>query len=330
MCGNCEGPDITGLITVYAHPEQIELNDVGYDFICILFRDYLNLDFVYFRYIVTLVFMMMLWNTLNYFKVNIHMFLGLYMIYLFFIDTIQHRNFYAMVVITFSARYLIRNAKFDTLKFTIITLLMSTIHIITLTNFLYLIARKMNPKTSIMLFAGLGVLITILSFLAKLMGGNLMLMISSVFLPNESRVDSYFETETHLSGPALGALVLWAVWLVYKARVRVMKVISDVKTKQITNVVFLYSLVTLILLGTLFLNVSFYRFFRNLLLLQFMVMILCMNSYKNNSVVRFGYFISVLGLSIMWFVIDICLIEGYDVCVDPIFEHNFLWESPII
>lgn len=326
MCGNSEGPDITGLIYVYSHPDAIEYNDIGYDALCVLFRDYLNIDFYYFRFIVTTAFMLMLWNTLNFYKVNIHLFLALYMCYLFFIDTIQNRNMFAMITITFTSRYLIDSNKKNNIKFVLITLLVSTIHVITLTNLLYLLAKYMKRKLAIYTFAGLGSLIALLSLIAKSMGGNMMLMISSMFLPKESRVDGYFETETRFSGPALGFLAIWAIVLCYKAAKRLKNLELDEKTRKLVDIVLLCSLVTLIFIGTLLLNVSFYRFFRNLLLLQFMVMILWLNSYKVKAQKRFINFLSVLGLSVMWFVIDVCLIETYEVCVTPVFEHNFLWE----
>lgn len=325
MSGNNEGPDISNYIYTYEHQDEFTFNDLGYQYLEGIFTDLLHFDFFQFRYTVTIICFLFLLITFKKVGVNGHLPIALYMIYLFFIDTIQYRNFIAMMMMTYSLVFYVSDRKRDWFIFAGINILVSTVQIISLSSLLFLIPKFLDKEKTLKLFKRLGIIILALSVVGKMIGGNITLLFIRLFVVGESRADDYLATETRFSGFAFAFLALFAYWLILKVRSELM--VRDFNKIKYIDAILAISTVSMIFIGTLFLNVSFYRFFRNILILQFIGITLYLDSSLISNHKRNLYFMRVIALAVLWYIIDMVLIEGVEECVIPIFEHNILWSK---
>lgn len=327
MSGNTEGPDVGNYINVYRHPENYEFSDFGYQFLEIFCGFILKIDFFTFRYIISVICFLLIFITIKRCRANGHFVMALFMMYLFFTETIQFRNFIVSSLFVFSFSYYIRGKKKDLFIYVIINLLAASIHIVALVNLLFLTPKIFNEKKSIKFFTTCGLIIFIMSVVCKVLGGNLMTFIINSLLSDSERGAGYARTETKLSWIALSFLYFGMLSLSRKAYYYSIVNHESFRVRTISHSTYQCSLIIIIFLGTLMLNVSFYRFFRNLLLLQFITISACINNYHIRKTNRKRLALGTIIFAILWFVIDIVMIEGYQECVDPIFLHNIAWEQ---
>lgn len=327
MSGNTEGPDVGNYISGYRHPEQYEFTDFGYQFLEIFFGNTLKIDFFAFRYLISVICFFLIFISIKRCKANGHFVIGLFMIYLFFIETIQFRNFIVSSLFVFSFSYYVRGKKKDLFVYVIINLLAATIHIIALLNLLFLATKVLNEKKTIKFFTISGVIIFIMSVVGKVFGGNVIQVIIGLLISDGERGTGYAATETRFSWVALSFLYFGMLWLTKSSYYYSIKAYESYRVRSVTLSTYQCSLILLIFLGTLMLNVSFYRIYRNMLLLQFISISACINNYQIRRISREKLAFGAIIFAILWFVIDIVMIEGYDRCVDPIFLHNIAWEN---
>ena len=327
MCGNSEGPDVTGMMYVYTHQDEYQFNDFGYQFLENFFYNDHKVEFLYFRSLLTLVCFYLIHKTLVYYKVNYHLVLALYMMYMFFMDTIQMRNFFVVSALTYSFKYLcIPNTK-ATVKFVLIIFLVSTLHIAALVNLLFLLNKYLNKKFLIYTGVVLGILIFGASLMARFLGGNLLMVISNMIISDGTRGSGYLETETRYSGIVVTVLIILNLYYCYKSMKRLELVNNNTKYVVFSEIFFTSNILLFSFISTLLINISFYRFFRNMFLLQYILYAMYLDSYKLSNSNRMVHFIGIFILTLLWFIIDICIVNSYEECVTPIFEHNFIWEK---
>lgn len=90
----------------------------------------INLGFFAFRSVLTILGLLLICSTIKYYKVNPNVVIGLYMAHLFFMDTIQMRNFLAECIVLFSTRYLVQTSKISYLKYVMGIFFASFFHVI--------------------------------------------------------------------------------------------------------------------------------------------------------------------------------------------------------
>lgn len=112
MAFNYDGPDINAYMNAYN--EWFDSNgnvifdgfmEPGYQFLMIIGRK-IGLSFFAFRTILTIVCLFLFINIIKYYKANGNLVIGFYMLYLFFFDAIQIRNFIAQLIILFAIRFI--------------------------------------------------------------------------------------------------------------------------------------------------------------------------------------------------------------------------------
>ena len=154
MAFNFDGPDIGNYLETYASIGDAPNLHValGYTYmesgyILLMFgANKLGLDFYAFRIVVTVICFALVSSAIRYFKVNPNMIVGLYMVYMFFMDAIQFRNFAAMCIVLFSARYLFRRTKLSYLQYVIGIICASFFHIIALVYLVLLIVKFIHSE----------------------------------------------------------------------------------------------------------------------------------------------------------------------------------------
>lgn len=326
MSGNSEGPDIIGTIHVYSHPDEFTFNDPGYQLLQSLSYNVFNIDFVYFRYFLTSFCVLFIWRTIRFYNTGGHLMIALYMLYLFFMDTIQMRNFFAQVIVLYAFKYLLSERRTDHYKFIIYVLLASSMHVATLVYLLLIIPKFINKKKTLVLFGVLGAGIFVLSVLAKIAGSNFVRIVISMIITEGSRGEGYFESETNLSGLAISFTIVLGIFYCYYMKKRLSIYGESSRAFMLSDNLFTSNIIMLVFLSMLLININFYRYFRNFLLLIYLCAELYLDSYKENGRRRWGGLLSIILITSLWFIMDIIIINGFDECVVPIFEHNFLWE----
>lgn len=327
MSGNTEGPDIINYIYVYSHQDEFQFGDLGYQFLEDLFYNRLHLSFFQFRYLITTFCFILIYSTLSFFKINRHLFIFLYMSYLFFMDTIQIRNFIVMAMFTFSFRYLLGKKKGDWIKFVIINLLATTIQVASIINILLLLVKVITPKKLMKICVVSGTIMFGISLLIKMFGGNVLMVVLNMVASDVSRGEGYYVSETHMSGLAILTTVVLGIYLCKVHRDKMVQKQIDSSSLEATCTIYVGNLIMLVFASTLLVNINFYRFYRNFLPLLFIDYTIFLDSYRIKSTVRKKYLVLVLFTTFLWYLFDIVFINEVQECVNPIFEHNILWED---
>ena len=120
MTYNSGGPDIANYINGYINSlvGNTGFGEGGFNLLMKL-GNILHLSFYSFRAVLTIVCLLLLHHTIKFYNANENSVISLYMLFLFFMDTIQIRNFVVEIIFIYSTRFLIQDKAFNSLKYII-------------------------------------------------------------------------------------------------------------------------------------------------------------------------------------------------------------------
>lgn len=319
MTYNSEGPDIANYINGYLNSMvgNTGFGEGGFNLLMKL-GNIMHLNFYSFRAVLTIVCLLLLHNTIKFYNTNENSVISLYMLFLFFMDTIQIRNFVVEIIFIYSTRFLIQDKAFDSLKYIICILVASLFHAIAPIYLILLVCKFVRTQKIYKLI----LIFSICSFVFFMLFRNCLNYIV-MFAANLAGVKMEYATTSTFLGfvPVVGIyfLGLLAIYIYCKKVNRSSS--FNVKLNGLKNI----HLALLILLPLLLINTNFYRVFRNALLLT--LMCFCMKVRVRNKTIKWSAPLIAFILNLLWWFTDVILYNNISRIIIPIFSNNLFFEN---
>ncbi len=316
MTYNFKGPDIGNYINGYINSLDGDagFTEIGYKFLMRI-ANTLNLNFFSFRAIISVVCLILFHSTIKFYKSNENIIIGLYMILLFFMDTIQMRNFVVAIIVLFSTKYLIDKSNFSALKYILCIIVATIFHSIAPIYLLLLVCKYIRNRkvfyamlvfsicSFIFFFISRGTLNSMLMFITKLLG---------------------VKTEYSGSATRYGFIPVFLVYIfsMIMMHIYISRINKNTKKYEILNTIWNIYVVMSLLLPLLLINTNFYRIFRNISLLGLLFFGISSNEYEEQQVRVIPMYIITVG----WWIIEVVLYNNIKTIILPIFSGNLVFD----
>lgn len=328
MSLNTKGPDIGNYLYDYNVTQSGNgiIAENGYNYFRYFCANIINLDFFAFHLLISIVCFTLIISTVSYLKANENCVIGLYLSYLFFVDTIQIRNFVVEAIFIFAVRYLFVDKRFNTIKYLICMLVAFLFHKIALIYLILVVCKfKFKLKNPLMC---LYLIISILAFCFFLVSRESLKSLITFGTNLFGLKSSYNFTETRLSFIPLVALYfaeMFALMLCKRNRgIR----LNGFENKYFTCVIEMHILLA-ISLSLLLVNINFYRIVRNISILKYISYAIYINKLPKLSISKSVMVFFIVITTVIWFVSDYVLINDFDIIAEPIFTGNLIFNSTV-
>lgn len=320
------GPDIGVYISSYdkvgnAYDLQIALDstymEYGYTFLMYV-ANKLGLNFFSFRIILTFICLGLFASSVKYYKVNPNLIVGLYMIYLFFFDTIQLRNFIIQFIILFATRYLFQKSGISILKYILCIIIAGSIHIIAFLFLSLLLIRLVNSEKFYKWLFALVVLLFVLFLFLKPVLPQIMSILAKLI----DRGSSYFTGTVRFSYWIVMFFYLLGFAPLYLYRNKV----EDLTRKDKIDYIIKINVIIGLFLPLCFINSSFYRIFRNIVVLDTIGLTLLYENTKTHTRTKRVALCTQILLNVGWLVVDLVRNSEMDI-VGFTLKNNILFTS---
>lgn len=328
--GNLVGPDIENYFFQYKNISlRINSNSVEivYNFLMKLFSSS-GVSFYYFRYIMCIIGLGIIFYSLSKFNINIH---GIFVAYLccqFFLDGIQFRNFLALPFLIIALVVMSKKVKHWKLIFLLLILFATLIHESFLAYLCFLLVPDDTTFKSkiIKTHATIAIILCVVLFVFRKYLSIIVNLISTV---DSDKAMSYSEVATNL-----GPLICFALQVVailfslynYKKMVRIQKYYDgDTEFEvrlEISKRILWMNIIALYLLPFTMVQLTFYRLIRNIVLINYVPIEFLGRYYKRTNIyVLFG----VVYLAI-WQICEFNILNQFEVIVVPFFANNVFFQ----
>jgi hypothetical protein len=343
MGANTQNPDICAYQFNYEN-NRTDSFEIGYLLLVKLFKIF-GFEYNTFRIILSAIGILLIDQTVNKLLKNKSPFYLLYFIYPFFMDVVQVKNFLAMALFIFSVPYLISGKKIDILKYVMLIISASLIHV-TAISYLPLIFFIKKQKTILfkVMFIEAIIFLSIISFNDYLLHNLSAIIINNLSL-FEDRVAIYAYRQTNL-----GFLLFWFIQFmnfllvyysnrIYKCSKVNMTVTNEVNTInnkknkfKINNFQFKYvelvfwiNFYAFLFLPLYVFHSTFSRLMRNIIPLNLLAYIIASMQLPKRSLRKVLFITVYIAYNLFLFYIDIYWLYS-DTIVKAIFEHNWLFK----
>lgn len=253
---------------------------------------------------------------------NYHLFIVLYTSFLFIINDIQLRNLIAMSISAYAFTYLNEDSRLAKMKYCFWIMFAMLFHMAAVFNFVLLLVELRNRKLLVEIVAITSISLELLFILDRGLIRSLSSLITPLLGSDSQRAEQYLTTQTNGSFNVVLLIVLGIVltWFCYESLQ-----LTDRGLGRFYEKVYYATILQIVWLPLLWLNVEFYRFPRNMLLL---INVLVCNYFvveKRGLTLRKLKIIGLLVITtIAWIIVAYSIISEWDAVIIPIFEHNLL------
>ena len=285
-----------------------------------------GLEYRHYIIIISLIGLLLIFKTIKTYTNNIAFVLALYFLFPFIIDVVQARNFLTMSIVLYATHYLIQEKRRGTLKFVILVLLASTIHYSALFYLLFLLVKKRSLRS-----------LTLLSLLVTSIGlilsyTNLIPLLVKQFIPPE-KVHHWFSNRFNWG--ILIAILIYAFsyFFIYYAYLKIKSktetegqlAVNDTSNNNLrfARAVYKINMVLLMAFPLYVFNMIFFRLYRNILILNFILYAICLYNLepKSKEKLLFGFCIVLFTVCLS---IYFTMYSFYDTVFLPLFQNNIL------
>lgn len=286
----------------------------------------LGLTFIQFRMITYAIFLMVLFKQISKLTTKYYFVTLFYASYLLFIDTTQMRNFFAMVIVVTAIKYL-TSKEYDLAKFVIIILIASSFHITSLAYLLLVFLHNKKSRNIIKVFVLISLLFTGITILNS---GNIPFLSSILLATDNEKILRYFTNTTDLGFiyPFVLNLLMVAVsYISYEisTKFNTGKVNEDfLLTKEIPYLVFWICISILMLSPFYVVNINFYRYIRNIVVLVIVSLSISFTAVEKNKLYQIFILLGTTIFILIWFIVDYIILENYTV-VEAVFNFNYIF-----
>lgn len=317
--GNIEGPDIENYFIQYEESNSVASAAKGYGVTyewIMSFFSRRDIPFVLYRLIISIIGLVLLFGSLKMWSSNVAILIVAYMATTFFMDGIQMRNFMALPFLYCGFCFLFSNLRYKKTLFALMILLAATIHSSFLGYLLFIVipTESKYEKGRQRIIVVLSVLLCLLFYFGRSYLSYLNMFVSSV---DEDRAFSYNANNTNY-GPFIPFFIqLFSVYML--SSFSKCKVIDSCDNKRIHEGSEVLRYCTWInILGLLFvpfsfIQLTFYRLVRNLLLLN-------VGAYTLVYKCKIKFSIFILAYIALWFYTDYFILGDVESLIMPFFR----------
>ena len=299
----------------------------------------LNLDFFKFRLIVITVCLILLYKlVIKRYSYNSNFIILMYMLYPMIIDSEHLRNFIAMTIFLISIRFLEKKSFVNNVKFLIMILLATSFHI---AFFLYVFLVFAHTKDRNRLAKVIAILTVVLTTIT-ILNNNQMLFVGLLLnIVEDDKVIGYLTSRTNLGFLIPIVLHCSSIILVYWAK----KILdrknltnqdnskknlelldcSLSKKVKLANLVFWLNILGITYFPLFIMNIQFYRLVRNFLILNFIIYSFASQSLRKGTLYRFIFNLSIVGILMLWLVMDLVITTSAERVLIPFFTENYFF-----
>lgn len=333
--GNVEGPDISNYLNNYDKAEIIFMNKGFYQCIyqgIMALCHLCGLSFMQFRFVVTFPALLLMYNSLKKYSVNLHGVIMIYLAYIFFLDGVQIRNFLGYTVFFNSLHILYNRKNYWRIEYIISIFVAGLIHS---SFWVYIIfalipVNVKNKKSFMFIHVCMGVMITFLCINFQRILIPIINILGSV---DSTRTTGYTVASTKFGSLISMIMQIFATYIVLFSY----KVVENnnnflflnnkiKKDKKIIETVVWINILELYLLPFCVLQITFYRLVRNLFLINTICFMISFKYYNANY--KYIKYITLGGVYfILWFIIEFYVLGTVDGIITPLFESNYFLEA---
>lgn len=298
--------------------------EIGF-YLIVLLANKLSLGYIGLRLITFLWGQLFLMLGLNKLCLNKHLFIVLYCLFSFYIDDIQLRNFVASCIVFFAFSFLQdENDMSGCFKYILFVLLATTFHTSAIFYLSFIWVKLPYRKIWLQLLA---ILVFLLEIVIVINGKRVPFIstIANIILANDTRRALQYFSSTTNGSVSVVILILLNIMLAYYTYRYTEKINGSGQSIVSSRNIFYCSIIQLIWLPLLWINVEFYRFPRNMLLLHYAT--LCnflvqekRKPTKKKLVIIFMYIVNLIA----WLYIAYYRISDWNTIFEPIFYQNGL------
>ena len=297
-------------------------SEIAFD-ILLIFCKYLGFSLVQIRAVVYILIIIFFFCGLRKICFNYHLFISIYMLYLFFIDSIQIKNTIAEAIIFFALTFLIDEENKAGIKYVFFILLASIFHNAAIFFLVFILIKIRNKK----MLCQTVIFVTLIMELIIVLNGKRIPFIGYIigYLFNESqRANQYLLTKTNGVYGILLLMILNCI-LMYISYHKVTKYAENVSEISVIKIGLYSSVIILLYAPLLWLNVEFYRLPRMLLPLQYCCIIntISMEKMKKYLSKYIILIIFIFGL-FEWFYLSYYSISNASQIFEPFFTKSEL------
>jgi hypothetical protein len=340
--GNTSNPDRLTYINYYmniANGVSDSRFEYGFQILCKI-SSALGMSYDQFLFIVTFIGLALIASTIKLYTSNISYVLVLYFIYPFIWDTVQIRNFFAMSIIIYGSRYIISYQK-EYVKYIICLMIASSIHI---TALFYVSLLLVAIKSTRKMFIG----VTIISVASILLMPKI-LQYSLLFISVE-KIEAYYMTQTSLITKAavIVYFVLSIILVIISTNIMTKGNLKENSTKSILEksyskkgtlylqlnqskikqidpeTILKINIICMLFIYFLMNNLSFFRLYRNIFVINYILFALCLSKIKKTSM-YYAFFWCVFIFVVISFFYLIIYAPGTNI-IDPVFYNNAIFD----
>lgn len=326
MSLNTNGPDVGNYLYDYNLNQngQVIIAETGYNFIRYFFSNTLKLDFFAFHLFISLFCIFLMRSTVSYMHANENCVIGLFMSYLFFIDTIQIRNFIIEAIFVYAVRFLFVDKKFNTLKYIGCILIAFLFHKIALVYLVLLIIKFKSFKPLIKVIFSISVIAFVFFAISRSTLKNLIIFVTQLF----GLKSSYSFSETRYSFIPIVLLYFAELFVIVYFKKHIMNE-KNSRENSFLNCLINIQMILSATLSLLLINMNFYRIIRNILFIKYIAMAIYLNHLDKNSTLRAGLILFAVMSTLSWFIVDYVLINDFAIIAEPIFTCNLIFNNTI-
>ena len=300
-----------------SNSQRISTRDIEVGFQTImLFANKLGLSFNAFRMLLGIVGYALIISTIKVLTKNTNQVLALYLIFPFFNDVIQIRNFLSMSIVIYASRYLVRSRKSDALKYVLLVLLASRIHTASLFYLVFLLAKKLKVKTLMKLVPFVSIIMTILAYT------NLYPVLANLFTDN-ARLLSYFTRRTTWGLPVVLSVMLMYFFTYFIMYDKSSNLDGSASAVGLPDMLLKMNILLLTIAPLLVYNFNFIRLYRNILPLNYIVFINAIHCNGNKPNIALGK--SFIMLAFIGFLFIFFYGMNAQTQILPVFEDNYIF-----
>ena len=302
--------------------------EIGFTFLCDFFYSKLNIPFRFFLGIYGALGLTLVGSTIYKYSNNKSFATACYFIFPFIFDAIQIRNFMAMSILIFALRFLIRNNRFDWLKYLMLNVIAISIHSFSIIGLFFLTFNWISKKKLFIIT----IIATIIEYIA-LKNRTIFINLLSVVITKQ-KLEAYFTSNAYAPGMSsiIKSIMIIIIMLIS------IKIIYDFVRKQnkineeekFVDITFKMYIIFILFIPLLFYTNIVMRLPRSMLVLLYILI----SNVINNKIMSSGkikkvdcaLIISLIMLGFIWIQGFIISINNFGITYKPLLENNYFLE----
>lgn len=303
--------------------------EFGFTSLIYLFRS-IGLNYHAFRLFLTILGFVLIHHTVKKVTDRPSFFYILYMIYPFFLDAVQIRNFVAMAILIFAFPFLMKTDVKSKFYYILLIFLATSMHIMSLVYLLFLLIEPIQKSTKFARIYFIIVMILGLVSLNRALFESIVEGVIRLLAMIYPQIGYYGDISTRY-----GFLIYWGIQIGFTMLLKILidqmrnandiDILKERKDWMIrfSEVVFYANLISMIFLPTYVIHTLYFRFFRNLIPLNFLVLIGGLSQFKFSKKTQVSLIGAFLFLAFALVFIEVFLYYRSEI-VDAIFNHSWL------